>query len=139
MAKPLGEKSRIIRTAIKAHLETGNTELAEIINAAAARKEDGITVTAQDINQQKQALKKLSETASVTATTAPPTSEQPAPKKRGRKPGIKSKPKTVPSSEPAPRPRAATPADLVDRVFLLARQCGGMGELKRLVDRLEQG
>lgn len=36
----------------------------------------------------------------------------------------------------AKTPKAAGPVDLIDRVFGLAEECGGMGQLKRLVERL---
>src|SRR3954464_4402003 len=32
--------------------------------------------------------------------------------------------------------RTASPVELIDRVFDLAEQCGGLAELKRLVDRI---
>ena len=32
-----------------------------------------------------------------------------------------------------------SPADLIDDVFTLARKCGGLDELKRLVDRMARG
>jgi hypothetical protein len=127
MAKPLGPKSRLIREAIKAHLNMGNTELAELINASDARKEDRLEVTANDIAQQKTALKKK---GAVVATVA---------KKRGR-------PKTVSTPAPAetvhavtrsvPAPVVASPIDLIDKTFALAEECGGIEQLKRLVNRL---
>ena len=99
MAKPLGPKSRLIREAIKAHSNMGNTELAELINASDARKEDRLEVTANDIAQQKTALKK---TGAIVATVA---------KKRGRPPMAVSTPApaeavhAVTRSVPAPARR----------------------------------
>jgi hypothetical protein len=48
-AKPLGDKARLIRDAIHAHPSLGNKELAEMINASDARKEDRIDVKRSDI------------------------------------------------------------------------------------------
>ena len=69
MAKPLGPKSRLIRAAIGANPDQGNTELADMLNGAADRKTDKIKVTANDIAQQRQALKSL-QAARTTAATA---------------------------------------------------------------------
>ena len=126
MAKPLGPKSRLIREAIKAHLNMGNTELAELINASDARKEDRLEVTANDIAQQKTALKK---TGAVVATVA---------KKRGRpKASTPAPAETVHAvTRSVPAPAAASPIDLIDKTFALAEECGGIEQLKRLVNRL---
>jgi hypothetical protein len=124
MAKPLGPKSLLIRDAVNAHPDMGNTELAEMINASPARKEDKISVKPGDIAQQKQAMKK----AGVLPAAAP--AAKPARKKPGRKPGRKPAPA-------APRvPSAASPVDLIDKALDLAQQCGGVAALKKLVDRL---
>jgi hypothetical protein len=125
MAKPLGEKSRLIRDAIKAHPKTGNTALAKLINGSDARKEDKIEVTASDVNQQKQAMKKLAKV--------------PKAKTAGGKEKAPKKPAGKPNAAPAPKKGGTTPADLLDNVYLLGGQCGGMNELKRLVERLAQG
>jgi hypothetical protein len=128
MAKPLGPKSRLIREAIKAHLNMGNTELAELINASDARKEDRLEVTANDIAQQKTALKK---TGFVVASVA---------KKRGRPQRPASTPapaETVHAvTRSVPAPAGASPVDLIDKTFALAEECGGIEQLKRLVNRL---
>jgi hypothetical protein len=127
MAKPLGAKSLLIRESIKAHPKTGNTKLAEQINTSEARKEDGLKVTAQDVAQQRQAMKKLAEGPAATAALKPK-----------KKPGPKPKAVTA-SASPAPTKTQASPADLIDGVFTLARKCGGLDELKRLVDRMAKG
>jgi hypothetical protein len=125
MAKPLGPKSRLIRDAIKAHPKMGNTALAKLLNGSHARKEDKIEVTASDVNQQKQAMKSLAKGPKAKAAGG----TEKAPKKSAEKP----------SAAPAPKKGGTTPADLLDNVYLLARQCGGVNELKRLVERLAQG
>ena len=56
MAKPIGPKSMLIRNAIAANPGKGNTELAEIINFSERANQGGVTVTAMDVAQQKQAL-----------------------------------------------------------------------------------
>lgn len=99
-AKPLGAKSLLIREAIAANPELGNTELAALINDSDARKEGKIMVTAQDIASQRQAMKKAG--AAVPAPTEGQASK--GGRKSGRKPGRK------PSSEPGPAPVAAAPA-----------------------------
>jgi hypothetical protein len=127
MAKPLGAKSLLIRDAIKAHPKMGNTGLAELIMGSDARKEDGIKVTAQDVAQQKQAMKKLAEGPAATAALKPK-----------KKPGPKPK-AAIANASPAPTKAKGSPADLIDDVFTLARKCGGLDELKRLVDRMARG
>jgi hypothetical protein len=124
MAKPLGAKSRLIRDAITAHPKTGNTALAKLINGSDARKEDKIEVTASDVNQQKQAMKSLAKGPKAKAAGATEKAPKPAQK---------------PNAAPAPSKGHTAPADLLDNVYLLAQQCGGLNELKRLVERLAQG
>lgn len=128
MAKPLGEKSALIREAITANPDTGNTELAAMINGSDARKLDKIKVTAQDVAAQRQALKKAG---------GLPAGRNGAARKRGRKPGRKRASATVaPAAAPAlARPKAG-PVELIDRVFDMADECGGLDQLKRLVNRL---
>jgi hypothetical protein len=129
MAKPLGPKTLLIRDAITDHPDMGNKALAEMINGSAARKQDKIEVSANDIAQQKQAMKK--------AGAAPvEVAEAPAPaKKRGRPKGARRKPRAVAVASPAP---SASPVDLLNRVFGLAQDCGGVAGLKTIVDRLAE-
>ncbi len=133
MAKPLGPKSMLIRQAITTHPGKGNTELAEMLNDAPERMDDKFKFTAQDVAAQRQAMKKPG--AQMAAATPAAPAAKPAGNGR-RKPGRK------PGRKPADAPRAAaasapaSPVDLIDRTFALAQQCGGMAELKRLVDRL---
>jgi hypothetical protein len=126
MAKPLGPKSLLIRDAIRAHPDKGNKELAEMINASPARKEDKIEVKPGDIAQQKQAMKKSGD--------APPA-EKPAPAKRGRRGGARKRTTATPTPATAAAP-SASPVDLIDKTLDLAAQAGGVAALKRLVDRL---
>jgi hypothetical protein len=120
MAQSLGPKSILIREAILAHPDKGNTALAAFLNDADDRKKDKFKVTAQDVAAQKQAMKK--------SGTEPPAAEG---NKRGRKPGTK-----VASVAPRPVAASASPVDLIDKTFALAVECGGIAQLKRLVDRL---
>jgi hypothetical protein len=138
MAKPLGDKARLIRDAILAHPNLGNKELAEMINASDARKDDRIKVKPNDIAAQKQALKKVQE-------ASPAAQEPPSAPKRGRPQGSGRKPAPTPAAEAAipavprsvlPPPPASSPVDLIDKAFTLAQECGGIAQLKRLVDRL---
>jgi hypothetical protein len=123
MAKPLGPKSKLIRQAIGENPAKGNTALADMLNGARERKADKIKVTADDVAKQRQALKKLGGAKAPAAT--------PAGNGR-RKPG--------PRPAAALRASAALPAgdavELIDQALDLARRCGGMAALKRLVDRL---
>lgn len=122
MAKPLGPKSRLIRQAISANPQKGNTELAEMLSAAKERKEDKITVTAQDVAQQRQAMKKAGAWS--------------AGKKRGRP---RAAAQTSPAKQaPPPAAPSSSPVDLIDKTFDLAKQCGGVAALKKLVDRLAE-
>jgi hypothetical protein len=62
--------------------------------------------------------------------TEPPAGEG---KKRGCKPGTK-----VAAVAPRPAALSASPVDLIDKTFTLAAECGGIAQLKRLVDWLAQ-
>jgi hypothetical protein len=55
MAKPPGERTKLIRQAITDHPGVGNTELAALLNG----KKPGHDFTAQDFAQQRQAMKNL--------------------------------------------------------------------------------
>jgi hypothetical protein len=153
MAKPLGEKSRIIREAIKKHPNRGNTELATFLNDAQDRLDDKFEFKAAEVAQQKIALKKVADrpaatqpaTASVAEAETPPESAEPATtepkrkgtKKRGRPLGRKTT--VAPAAarvQPAVAPKQVNPADLLDRVFDLAAECGGIEQLRRIVERL---
>jgi len=134
MAKPLGPKSRLIREAISANPSKGNTELAEMLNGAAGRKIDKIKVTANDVAQQRLALKHLRAT---TPAPAQPASKSAANgrKKPGRKPGLQA---AAPAAAKPASSAQASPIDLIDRTLDLAHQCGGVAALKRLVDRIAE-
>jgi hypothetical protein len=129
MAKPLGKKSILIREAITAHRGKTPKEIADLLNGSDERMDDKIKVTPNDVSQQKQAMKKPG------AQKAPAAAAKPAGNGR-RKPGRKPGPKPA-----AVAPRTASvpsysPVDLIDRTLALAQECGGVGQLKRLVDRL---
>jgi hypothetical protein len=137
MAKPLGPKSLLIRQAITASPDLGNTALAAQINGSDARSKDKIKVTANDVAQQRQAMKKAG-AALASAAAARPGAIPPR-----RKPG--SKPRGKPAAAPgqiaartAPAPATVGPVELIDRVFALADTCGGLEQLSRLVVRLVQ-
>lgn len=117
MAKPLSEKSVLIRELITNNPGLGNKEIAELLNGHEDRKKDKIEVKPGDVAQQKQAMKKGSEAA--------PTA--------GKK---ESRPPTTEAAAVVQRPTQASPVDLIDKALDLAQQCGGVGELKKLVDRL---
>lgn len=135
MAKPLGPKSLLIRDAIRAHPDLGNTELAELINDSDARQEDRIRVKAGDIAAQKQAMKKAGDLPK--AASGKGRGRRGG--KRGGRRGAGGQAATAPASQPrpeAPTAVSASPVDLIDRALDLAQQCGGVAALKRLVDRL---
>src|SRR4051794_28897026 len=111
MAKPLGTKSRVIRAAIAANPDKGNTELAEMLNDSQDRLDDKLMFTAPDVAAQKQAMKKPGaqkvEAAPQTTASETSTPAQPEPaatpaseaaagngrKRPGRKPGRKPGPR----------------------------------------------
>jgi hypothetical protein len=129
MAKPLGKKSILIRKAITAHPDKTPKEIADLLNDSDDRMDDKIKVTPNDVSQQKQAMKKPG------AQKAPAAAKKPlgnGRRKPGRKPGPNSAAAT-PRTASAP---ASSPVDLIDRTLALAQECGGVGQLKRLVDRL---
>lgn len=126
MAKPLGVKARLIREALRDYPDVGNKDLAERLSA----KAEGFDIKPSDIAAQKMALKKLA------AGSSEPDEEdfeeellaaEPAPEP------LEVVTRTAPGHSPA---KAADPLDLIDEVFILARKCGGIERLKRLVDRL---
>jgi hypothetical protein len=135
MAKPLGPKSLLIRNAIKANRGKGNTELAKMLNDADERKADKIKVTAQDVAAQRQAMKKPGAAkVAAAATKSAATATKPAGngrRKPGRTPGKKPAAKSI-----SAHGLVASPVDLIDRTLALAQECGGVDQLKRLVDRI---
>jgi hypothetical protein len=145
MAKPLSEKSRIIRAAIVGNPGKSNKDLAEMLNDSQDRLDDKITFKPDDIAQQKQAMKKPGAAKAATLAAGPEkasaatTREKPAKpyagKKRGRKPGQKPAAQRQAAHVTA-KPVASGPVAVIDKVFGLAQECGGFGQLKQLVDRL---
>jgi hypothetical protein len=119
MAKTPGPKTTRIREAIKSHPAIGNTELAHQLTS---EKGYDYEVTPQDVASQRQALKKLE---------GIPTKRG----KRGRKPAVATA-AAVPAMvvAHAPKKTHASPADLLDHVRGLAKEAGGFGELKRIVE-----
>jgi hypothetical protein len=139
MAKVLSEKSRIVRVAITANPDKSNKELAELLNDSADRLDDKLTFTGQDVANQKLAMKKPG-AVKVDSAAGEPGAAAAAPatgNKRGRKKGgrkVGRKPKVAANAAPA-KP-ASAPMELLGKVFDLAEEVGGFGELKTLVDRL---
>jgi hypothetical protein len=130
MAKPLGPKSSLIRDALKAHPGVGNKELADMINSSPARREDRIVVRPADVAQQKQAMKKSARGAGRAAA------KNGRRKSTGRKGGRpRASTASTPQARPAAAPAGGSLVDLLEKVFDLAKACGGFGALKRLVDR----
>jgi hypothetical protein len=80
------------------------------------------------------ALPAAPDAASEPGTDKP--ASKPAGKKRGRKPGQKQAAAAPGQPVSAPAARAGSPVDLIYRVFDIAGECGGIEQLKRLVDRL---
>jgi hypothetical protein len=122
MAKPLSEKSKLIREAIEANPGLGNTEVATLLNGHEGRKKDKLGFKAGDVANQRVALKKAS-------------GQPPAKRNAGRRMTRASTPPTA--AVPMP-PVAVGPLEIIERVFALADAVGGMGALKRLVDRLAE-
>lgn len=137
MAKPIGPKTSLIREAITANPGVQNKELAEMINSSDAREQDKIKVTPFEVAEQRQRMKKAG--AQMPSAAAAPASNG---KKRGRPKGSGARKTTRKSTSSHGSPKSitahgfASPVDLIDSVFALADRAGGMGELKRLVDRL---
>src|SRR4051794_25553634 len=128
MAKPLSPKSKLIREALKANPKLGNADPAKLINSSDARKEDKIKVTATDVGNQKQALKAMNATARKKAKSPKPATSMAA-----------NKPQAARAQSMNGATKAAGPVELIDRVFDLAEQCGGLAQLKKLVDRISAG
>jgi hypothetical protein len=145
MAKPLGPKTRLIREAITANPGVQNKALAELINGSDARQQDKLKVTPFEVAEQRTRMKKAG--AQVPAAAAAPATNG---KKRGRPKGSGAGLKKAAARAVTPfvEKRGATraeragigakvsPADLIDRLIDLADDAGGMGQLKRLVDRI---
>jgi hypothetical protein len=112
----------------------GNTELADMINKSPARKEDKITVRPADIAQQKQAMKKAKPNAG--PVTAKNGRRKGARRKAGRRRATTASTTAASTAQTQPATSATGgPVDVLDKVFELAKECGGFGALKRLVDR----
>jgi hypothetical protein len=100
MAKPLGPKSLRIREAIAQNPDLGNTELAQFITGSDKARAEKIEVKAQDIAQQKQAMKKA---GGGSAATPVPTPAAGKPVGNGRRTGGRKR-------QAAVRPQAAQAA-----------------------------
>jgi hypothetical protein len=139
VAKPRADKSEVIREAIAANPRTGNDALAELLNDSTDRLDDRLVFTAADVAAARKAGKKRTPAAAAPAGTAPapapePADDPPAPPRDA--PPKQNRPRQPPPvTPPAARP---DPVDLIDRVFELAKECGGFEQLKRLVDRIAE-
>lgn len=140
--KPLGPKSLLIREAITAHPDKGNTELAGMINDSDARMDDKIKVSVQDVAQQRQAMKKqgAAPAAEPEVKPAPQRAEAPKPgngrKKPGRKPGRKAATRTA-AAPAAPAPAAT--GDIfphIEAIREAVRQLGAE-QVKKIVGLFE--
>jgi hypothetical protein len=164
MAKELTPKTRVIREAILANPEMGPKALARLINEAAEREGDKVHVTPGDVAAQQQAVRKAGASMPPARTTAPapapraapespveesepPSEEKPPPRparpraaaKRAAAPEAAPPPVEAPPAKPAaPRAKRPGPIELIDRALSLAEDCGGLGELSRLVEKLLQ-
>jgi hypothetical protein len=142
MAKPLSAKGLVIRAAIQAHPELGNTKLAELINDSPDPRDDNLKVTVSDVATQRQALKKAAAGSNHAASPATKPVAAPArPRKQKRKGGRKARARVAANATPAVERQpvvapAVRPVELLGKVFDLATEVGGFGELKQLVDRL---
>ena len=112
------------------HPDKGNTALAELLNDSADRMDDKIKVTANDVAAQKQAMKKTGAAQHQESQRANPHARSPA-ANRGRTAAAPAAARPA-----APAATSASPVDLIDKTLDLASQAGGVGELKKLVDRL---
>jgi hypothetical protein len=101
-----------------------------MLSGAPERKADKIKVTAQDVATQRQAIKNLG-----TAKKAPAAAAKPVGNGR-RKPGRKRGPKPAAAAPRTASSSKSSPVELIDKTLSLAQECGGVGQLKRLVDRL---
>lgn len=135
MAKPLSEKSKIIRAAISKHPHLGNTEIAQTLNDAADRLDDKLTFKATDVAAQRQAMKKAPAGSAQPAASAKPSAQAEKPKGNGRRKPGRKKAAAAPKLA-APAAASASPVDLIDKTLDLAAQAGGVEQLKKLVDRL---
>jgi hypothetical protein len=133
MAKPLGEKSRLIRDAINNNPGRGNTELAQRVNDSDAAKKAKIEVKASDVAQQKQAMKKAGGKAAPavagaeTAATSKPTGN-------GRRKGAGKR-----QGGAGPKAAALSPgkvADDVAAIKLLVQKLGA-DQVRQIVDLFE--
>src|SRR4051812_14673009 len=106
----------------------GNTELATLL--AGQHSELDLDFKPGDIAAQRQALKKLAGNGD---------EDEGAGEERGQDeaPPLAAAPQAARATErPAAPTPVADPVALMDRVFDLARDCGGWESLRRLVDRL---
>src|SRR5262249_3751914 len=146
MPKPLGEKSRVIREAIHANPDLGNKELAELLNSSAEREKDRLKVSPTDVARQKLVLKQAGQSAGE-KEPQPAGAKQSEPKARRRRPAQRRRKGQAPEVAAAAArevsangpdrgttPPPAKPLELIDRLFDLAKECGGFEGLKRLVD-----
>lgn len=129
MAKPLGAKSLLIRQAITAHPDKGNTEIAGLLMDADERMDDKIKVTAQDVATQRQAMKK-----SGSAPAAKPAAAKP-----GRKPGRHPASRETVTAPAPPAPAPASTADVFAHIEAIREAVRKLGadQVRRIVGLFE--
>jgi hypothetical protein len=116
----------MIREAIQASPRAGNSDLADKINASDAAKQAGIEVTTTEVSQQRQRMNKGGKKGKGKGKGKAAAKKAAQAAGNGR---------TADTKAPA---RQAGPVELIDRVFSLAQECGGLKALKHLVDRLAE-
>ena len=97
-----------------------------------------IRVSANDVAQQRQAMKKAGASAAPAPTEPAPAATKSVGNGRlkpGRKPGRKPTQAVTPATTQSAL-ASGSPVDLIDKTLALAQECGGFEQLKRLVDRL---
>lgn len=127
MAKPLGEKSKLIREAITAHPRKNSKAIADLLNKAPERANDKIRVSATDVTLQRKAMSK--------------GSNGKAAGKPGRKGTRAQSQETAAASVVALASTApAQGDDLVAAIAALKQLVGayGAGTIRGLVDLLEK-
>ncbi len=129
------DKSQVIRDAIAENPGLSTAELVELLNDSTDRMDDKLVFTEADVASVRKSLRRRGPAREASERAAPePVAETPPPQRDA--PARKQpKPRQAPTPAAA---SAASPVELIDKVFDLAKECGGFEQLKRLVDRIAE-
>jgi hypothetical protein len=121
----------VIRDALAESPGLRTADLVEALNDHTDRLDDKLSFSEGDVLAVRKTMKKSRQAPTISPATPEAVPEPPAPVEVA--PPKQTKPRRIESET-----SATSPVDLIDKVFDLAKECGGIDQLKRLVDRIAE-